>query len=248
MKLSRALFCGLSALAVAACRQPDARPPMADPQRPTEAPAHTPDLAPEQLQALAFRTAWGGPPPIEIPAKDEDGEGQTIQNSKLVDLGQGRWALISEGQGGEGHVSSGSLSIHYLRRTADGFERIGAWPEIGVGGTWGAPPQWEVRTDLTPSPAITAQAGGTWQGYTCTWGQLIELTPERPIVRAGQLKMNFDSSGALGDSGQSYEGRLVPGRVGQTFKLDYENSDNDVTYALAGQTYDPVNAPDLPWC
>ena len=131
---------------------------------------------------------------------------RTYRSGKLVPLGNARFALITGGQGSEGHVHAGSLAVHYLTRTADGFERTGSWPGLLVSGTWGAPPDWSIRTDLTPSPTLVVEAGGTWQGYTCSWAHLVELTPTRPVIRVDQISTGYGSGGALGDAGESVEG------------------------------------------
>ncbi|QIF81646.1 MULTISPECIES: hypothetical protein [Brevundimonas] len=208
-------------------------------------------LTPDQLTALAFRTAWGGPPPIER----EEGTGnqtdtRTYRSGKLIALEGGRYALISDGQGGEGHVNSGSLSIHYLQRTGDSFTRIGSWPGFLVSGTWGAPPEWKIRTDLTPSPALVAEAGGTWQGYTCTWAHVIELTPDKPIVRIDQIPTSYSDGGAREEGEtKSMEGVLIPGQKGKSMRVRYTGDvDATVVYAKVGESYDPVNLPELLTC
>lgn len=163
-------------------------------------------------------------------------------------LGGPRYALVSDGQGDPSHAGAGALSIHYLTRMGDEFERIGAWPDLVISGTFGTPPEWTVRSDLMPSPALVASGGGTWQGYTCSWADVVELTPERPIVRAEGLHLAFDSAGAKGDSGERYKGEIQPGQKGQTFAVRYSNLERPVTYARVGDTYDPVAMPDMPWC
>jgi hypothetical protein len=211
----------------------------------------TDPLTPDQLTALAFRTAWGGPPPIER----EEGTGnqtdtRTYRSGRLIALEGGRYALISDGQGGEGHVSSGSLSIHYLQRTGDSFTRIGSWPEFLVSGTWGASPEWKIRTDLTPSPTLVAEAGGTWQGYTCSWAHVIELTPDKPVVRIDQIPTSYSDGGAREEGKtKSMEGVLIPGQKGKSIRVRYTGDvDATVVYAKVGESYDPVNLPDLLSC
>ena len=208
-------------------------------------------LSADQLTALAFRAAWGAPPPIE---RNETIDGQTehrtYRSGKLVPLDGARFAFISRGQGGEGHVSAGSLSIHYLKRTVDGFERAGSWPAFLISGTWGSPPEWNIRTDLTPSPTLVAEGGGTWQGYTCSWAHVVELTAQRPIVRIDQIGMSYSDGGARVDgSSESLKGVLLPGQRGKTMRVRYTGDvDATVTYAKVGEVYDPVNLPELPSC
>ncbi|MNV10484.1 hypothetical protein D3C71_1010130 [compost metagenome] len=238
------------------CDQPSK--PSASVEAPhVEAPTLAAESAPveplsiDQLTALAFRAAWGAPPPIE---RNETTDGQTehrtYRSGKLIPLDGDRFAFISEGHGGEAHVSAGALAIHYLKRTGDGFERVGSWPAFLVSGTWGSPPEWKIRTDLTPSPTVIAEGGGTWQGYTCSWAHVIELTPQRPVIRIDQIGMSYSDGGARVDgSSKSMEGVLIPGQKGKTMRVRYTGDvDETVTYAKVGEVYDPVNLPDLPSC
>lgn len=250
MRVFPTCLCILAVLGTAACRQRE------EATVPVEA-------ASARLHAQALRAAWGPSANPTIPTQPEQelsdtdridqdrsqqAGGQIIRNSRLVEVGQGRWALISEGVSADPRISAGSLSIHYLRRTEGGFERLAAWPQIVTGGTRGLPPNWAVRQDLTPFAVIVAESGTTAQGRSCNRGELIELTPDRPVVRVNQLKMYFEDFGAPGGTTASFSGRLVPDQVGHSFRIDYEGSQPDVTYVLQGETYKPVDPPDLPWC
>lgn len=208
-------------------------------------------LTSDQLTALAFRTAWGGPAPIErSEGAGNQSDTRTYRSGRLIALDGGRYAFISEGQGGGGHVNAGSLSIHYLQRTGDRFTRIGSWPGFLVSGTFGNPPQWKIRTDLTPSPTLVAEAGGTWQGYSCGWAHVIELTPDKPIVRIDQIATSYSDSGAREEGEtKSMEGVLIPGQKGRSIRVRYTGDvDAIVVYAKVGESYDPVNLLDLPSC
>lgn len=247
------IYLGAVCMVVAACDARETAPEVAAPDAgsaPPEAPTPAPTLSSEQLTALAFRAAWGGPPPIQ---RTETHAGQTdvrtYRSGKLVPLGERRFAFISGGQGGEAHVHAGSIAVHYLTRTEDGFERTGSWPGLLVSGTWGQPPKWSIRTDLTPSPMLVAEAGGTWQGYTCTWAHLVELTASRPIMRVDQIITGYGSGGASGEAGESVDGRILPGRKGETIRVQYTGDRTaTVTYAKVGEVYDPVDLPELPGC
>lgn len=209
-------------------------------------------LTAEQLQALAFRTAWGAAAPItrlESEQGPEEGEERTYRGGTLVRLEGDRYALVSEGYGGEGHVSAGSLSIHYLQRAGDTFTLVGAWPALLVSGTWGNPPEWKIRTDLTPAPTLVAEAGGTWQGYTCTWAHVIELTQDRPVVRIDQVPLTYSDGGAREEKAQSMEGVLIPDQKGRSIQVRYTGDVRaTVTYAKVGDVYDPVKPPKLLTC
>lgn len=254
MKRIRLLVAG--SVILASCDQPPKPTVSAEALR-VEAPLASAESAPveqssaEQLTAMAFRAAWGAPPSIER-AETINGqtERRTYRSGKLVPIGGDQFAFVSDGQGGEAHASAGALAIHYLKRTVTGFERIGSWPGVLVSGSWGSPPEWKIRTDLTPSPTLVAEAGGTWQGYTCTWAHVIELTPQRPVLRIDQIGLSYSDGGAREDGvGRKMEGVLIPGQKGKTMRVRYSGDiDATVTYAKVGEVYDPVDLPDLPSC
>lgn len=248
---TRLAVCAL--VLTAACRQPaepsEAPPPVAPAE--TIAPTSAPAPLPDDAEAAAFRVAWGAAPPVVYRAPDAKADDAPMTYSKgtLTSLGGDRYALVSEGQGGEGHVSAGALAIHYLARGPAGFTRIGAWPDIVDGGTFGNPPQWLIRTDLTPAPALVTESGGTWQGYSCSWSDVVELTPERPILRTDGIPVGYDDSGAKEQGAQDMEGALTPDIKGQSFSVRYSGDRNmTVRYALRGQRYEATTSPDLLTC
>ena len=199
----------------------------------------------------AFQAAWGSASPVTYRAPDAgpDDEPTTYSTGKLIPLGNDRFALVSEGQGGDSHASIGALAIHYLTRTPAGFIRTGAWPNIGGGGVFGAPPQWAVRTDLTPAPALVTTFGGTWQGYSCSSSQLVELTSDRPILRTNAIPIAYDDSGARGQGGEEMTGALAPDIKGQSFSVRYTGDRTaSVRYALRGQRYEATTSPELLTC
>lgn len=253
----------LGALALAACER--AAAPSAPAPKSAEAPEPVPvevvekpaivpavNIDDVQTRAAAFRAAWGSAPPVTFRPKGTDAfEDQTYNKAKLVPVAPDLYALITEGQGGEGHVSAGSLAIHYLKPTAEGFERVGAWPGFLITGTFGNPPQWTIRQDLTTSPALVAEAGGTWQGYSCSWAHVIELTPERPVTRIDQVSTGYSDGGARvdGEKVTDVSGQILAGEKGRTIRVRYTGDRKAVvTYAKVGATYDPVDPPDLPGC
>lgn len=236
-----------SLVVLAACQRPaePAEPASSAPAAPAAVPAPEPDAA------AAFRAAWGAAAPAtwRAPEAGPDAEARRFTQGRLIPLGGDRFALVSEGQGGDGHVSAGALAIHYLTRTAAGFTRAAGAPLIIEGGTFGAPPQWSLRTDLTPSPAVVTEAGGTWQGYSCSWSDVVELTPQGPVLRADAIPVGYSSGGADPDKPQEVEGALTADVKGRSFAVRYSGDRTaTVRYALAGDRYAPTTTPDLPSC
>jgi len=237
----------LCALAlVTACQRPAEQP-----EAPVAPAAASVVEAAASSEAAAFQAAWGSAAPVTYRAPDAGVDDETMTYSKgtLVPLSGDRFALVSEAQGGDGHVSAGALAIHYLTRTPMGFTRTGAWPNIVGGGTFGAPPKWTVRTDLTPAPALVATGGGTWQGYSCSSSDLVELTPERPILRTDGIPVRYDDGGAKEEGAEEMEGALAPDIKGQSFSVRYSGDRTaTVRYALRGQRYEATTSPDLLTC
>ena len=61
--------------------------------------------------------------------------------------------------------------------------------------------------------------------------------------------LSYPDSTALGDAGESVEGRILPGRKGETIRVRYTGDRTAlVTYARVGEVYDPVDLPELPGC
>jgi hypothetical protein len=260
MKSLTLTVASLAVLALAACQQPaeteqksagNAAVPGPAADAPTLPPANLED--PQQL-ALAFRAAWDRAPPAKAPAPEQSGGGDfTFSAGKLIALGGDRYAFVSNGQGGDGHVSPGAVAIHYLQRTPDGFRRGDATPLIVDGGTFGNPPEWTIQPGLLPAPALIATSGGVWQGYACSGASVVELTPERPVLRADYVRLNYSNGGAVmeGQNAEEMEGRLVPATPGRDFAVQYSGASTArVTWRLAADgTYKPANEPaDLPWC
>jgi hypothetical protein len=247
----------LSLLAVTAgCKRPEKGPEAPSAARPSGAAAPPTAAAPEAppSEVLAFQAAWGAPPPVRraMAGASRRGAEAIYTDGKLVPLGGDLYAFVSTGELSDAaHVDAGVLSIHYLRQTANGLERTGAWPEFLSDGSMGQPPTWVARTDLLPAPAILTTGGGVWQGYACTWSHLVELAPNGPVLRTGVVPMSYDNSGAAMDEkdAETMEGEVVPGVRGRSFVVRYAGDRKaEVTYDLAGATYVAATRPDLLTC
>lgn len=257
--LARLATASLAVLALAACQQPAEEPnagktATAPVTAPVAAPLPAIDLNDPQQLASAFRAAWDRAAPAKAPAPEQSGGGDfTFTGGKLVPLGGERYAFVSDGQGGDGHVSPGAVAIHYLERTANGFRRVDAAPLIVDGGTFGNPPEWTIQQGLLPAPALVATSGGTWQGYSCSGASVVELTPQRPVLRADYVRLYYSNSGAVLDdkAAEEMEGRLVPATPGREFAVQYSGASTArvIWRPSADGTYKPTNEPaDLPWC
>jgi hypothetical protein len=226
---------------------PTATPaPAAAPVPPPAAPVAPPSYTPADLKA-AFAAAFGGPAPaVKIVTRDDQETTLRYRPAKLVPVGAVT-ALISEARSDGCHGCYGELAIHYLTRDGAGFKRVGAWPEISDGGSFGEPPNWSIRTDLFSGPALVADAGGTWQGCTVAYADVIELTPDRPIVRAKRVLITYSDANA---DGNDVDGTLRPIEKDHAFAVDYAGAHKrTVGYVKAGEVYQAARGgPGLPSC
>lgn len=254
-----AFLAGAMALSLMACQQQGAagdEPAVSTGAAEDEVVA--PELSGDEADALAFQAAWEAAAPVTASdprAGDEDDmrwpepvEGSfEFREGRVVQLGTNLYALISSGHvEGAGHATPGALAIHYLRRVDDGFVRVEVPPMFIAGGSAGAPPTFEVRTDLMPAPTVVIESGSTSQGETCVVTDLVELTPSHPVQRA----LDVPTARETADNEGEWAGELQPGRRGRDFAVQYSGaSDARATFVLTDiGTYRGTGEPRLPGC
>lgn len=259
--MTRAALIAALALAagLSACRQPEPAEPAPQPAAPAAAapvapePALAVDVADPKIAAEAFRAAWNASGAVQRKVTSQ-GPARIVayEEGGLIPLGGDRYALISSGNLEDAaHVDSGALAIHYLKRTPTGFERTGAWPEFVWDGSFGNAPSWEPRSDLTTAPAILTTGGGTWQGYTCQWSSLIELTDQGPLVRTASFPTGYSNGGAALDpkDEQEMSATVVADQKGRSFTVRYSGDRTaSVPYSLKAGRFVATSEPDLLTC
>lgn len=200
----------------------------------------------KELLQLAFQSAFGnGATTLTL------GETQYAFKPEAVKWVGGRAVLISGGQGEDCHGCAGTLAVHYLRPGAEGLEVVGAWPQAASGTSGGQPPEWTLRTDLASNPVVETRGGGTFQGYTCSAAQLVELKADAPVIIADGVQLAYSDGGAAIDgSARSISGKIIPGTRDQSFIVTYDGSSAArVTYQRHGQTYEKAKgSPEIPAC
>jgi hypothetical protein len=167
---------------------------------------------------------------------------------RLIRLGD-TLVLVSRAETTPCHACYGALAIHYLQVTPQGLKVTGAWPELLGGSSNGAPPEIALRDDLFDGPALVASGGWTGQGCTMESQDLVELTPDRPVVRAKALLALYHLDDGPGPV-TTVRGAIRPGVRGRSFQIAYSGDRSGVVrYALAGDRYQPVGGPPrLPSC
>lgn len=128
--------------------------------------------------ADAQRAAWGraGSTTYRL-----DNENVTYEGGRLLQTRFGP-VLVAEGRVKQfGHPSPGRVGAFYLKRTPRGFARGRGYEAAVTGGGMGGIGEWGVNTRLAANPVIYAEGGSTGQGITCSFTQLVELTPAGPV-------------------------------------------------------------------
>lgn len=162
-----------------------------------------------------------------------------------------RAVLISGGKGDDCHACAGALAVHYLEPGANGLNVVGSWPVAASGGSFGEPPSWTLRTDLASNPVLQTEGGGTFQGYTCTNAQLVELKPDAPVTIADNVQIHFSDGGAVTDgASEKVDGKILPGTRDQSFTVAYDGTTSaEVVYNKQGDTFQKAKGtPDIPGC
>lgn len=209
-----------------------------------------------ELQA-AFIAAFGHAAPFVVAASGPDfskslqGSRLTYTPSGLEPVAPGIVALISAGTLVEGqcHACHGTLAIHYLKQTGKDFSLLGAWPAIGGGAAYGQAATWSMRDDLDDVPLLITKEDDGGQGCYQTWADLIALTPQRPIVRAGvALATKYVPQTDETAHGYDLKATLVPVERGKVFAAQYSGTERfRVTYVRSGDVY-VAKGKDLPVC
>ncbi len=179
----------------------------------------------DPVRDAMFKAAFGKDAPTmrTIEAQDYSFSPEAVQS-----LGGDMFALISMGQNeNDGHASSGMNAIHYVRKTTSGYIKVGEWFDIGAAATFGAPAlSYGFTNKLGRNAYLVTQAGGTWQGTTCEWTYLTELTPEKPFNSANFASF-YSNSGAVEEGSgkeESIESVIISAIPDKSFAVSFSGS------------------------
>ena len=174
-------------------------------------------LSAERQVDLAFDAVFGkGEREIRVPeqAAYTYGKGRVL----WADFGP---ILIVEGSGEPYPPAVGTLGIFYLRELPGAkFEEVRRWPDAVTGSAMGNPPQWKIRDDVIRGIVIESTGGGVWQGYACSSTTLTELAPNGPRGLV-TFDSHYDSTGAVGEGGESYDGSIANVARNRSFDVRY---------------------------
>jgi len=195
-----------------------------------------------EQQALAFKTVFGKPEPVE---EARDGGFET-KAGKLIWQGDRAVLITVTASEGACHACAGSLGIYYLEPQGDGFRVTGKFPEAVLGDGYGeAPTTWSVSDKFGPVPVIYSEFSWQGQGYTCLQFDLTELRPDKPVRIARVPNFYDDSDTGSEDAKGKIEGKFKTIVPGKSFTLHYAGAATfdetwtlgaDGQYKLAGKT------------
>ncbi|MDC7684061.1 SHOCT domain-containing protein [Asticcacaulis sp. BYS171W] len=198
----------------------------------TSAPAATvTTLSPDQQLRKASEAAFKGQTTLRA------SENVTYTPKHLIAAPFGP-VLISEGKvDNPGHASAGKIAVHYLKPEGDHFTVTKAFLPALESGSFGAVAGTQIRSEFASNPTLETDGGGTWQGYTCSWTTLTELTPDGPVARA-TVPMVYSNSGATDANPVTIEGKITKIVANASFDVTYGGTRSFVDhYVRKGETY-----------
>lgn len=246
---------GATAGAILIQRNPEPQPPIVPPRQEQVVPG-TARQAPEQtLRALppreqlarAFAAAFGRREAARVPVTGENADGGEQVEFRpgillWTDFGP---ALVSEGEVIDAaHVSSGKIAIHYLQPAADTFQVARSFVPAVETGSFGRVGSWRISDAFSSHPVLYAEGGGTWQGHSCSYATLTELTPGG-IVELARFPTHYSDAGAVVTGKPTEIDAEVTNIVrGKSFDVAYSGSRSWTThYERRGGSYVAAGEP-----
>lgn len=176
----------------------------------------------------AFEVAFPNAQRSEAQRKVKD-DTFTFVPLAFIPLSDTRVALISTGANEcTAQACSGLNSVHYLDHAAGQpqypYTLAGEWLDVGITGVVGNPAaRWGWSTEVTNAPVLYTEAGGTWQGHSCTYVVLTELTTKEPVEIA---RFPLEISDAGGETNAvDLKGEITAVEKGKSLTVSYTGSD-----------------------
>lgn len=161
-------------------------------------------------------------------------------------------ALISTGANDcTSQACTGVNSVHYLEHSAGApqypYTLKGEWMDVGMSGVVGNPAsRWGWSSDIADAPVLYTEAGGTWQGRSCTFAILTELTAAEPVEIA-RIPLHM-SDASSEEKVISFDGEIISAEKGKSLTVSYSGSESfqevykrgaDGRFQLEGKTRVP---------
>ncbi|MCF7646820.1 hypothetical protein KQ944_13490 [Bacillus subtilis] len=148
----------------------------------------------------------------------------------FIPLSDTQVALVSTGASDcTSQACSGTNSVHYLEHSAGEpqypYTLKGEWLDVGMSGVMGNPAsRWGWSKEIADAPVLYTEAGGTWQGRSCTFAILTELTAKEPVEIA-RIPLHM-SDASSEDKAASFDGEIVAANKGQSITVSYSGSES----------------------
>ena len=183
--------------------------------------------------ADAQRAAWGRPGSTTYRL---DNENVFYEGGRLLATRFGP-VLVAEGRVKDfGAPSPGRVGAFYLKRTPRGFARGRGYEAAVTGGGMGGIGEWGINTRLAANPVIYTEGGSTGQGITCSFTQLVELTPAGP-VKLVEFQSAFEQDNGTGRP-VATEGNIANIVAGRSFDVIFTGTQPGRDhYVRAGARY-----------
>ena len=200
------------------------------------------EIAPPPLELTtsdAFKMAFG----LNTPSQNTMLNDMKYSVGKLVDVGDEK-VLVSIGSGDLPHANGGIVRMDYFKPNNDVFEYQPKLNKTVESGSFGQIGDWGVNYKLGTNPVVFIEGGGTWQGTTCSFTTLVELTPNGANEVFNALT-SFSNDGAVESGGDNLEGKITNIQKGKSFDVVYTGTKNiTVHYEKHGGKYETATDVD----
>lgn len=175
----------------------------------------------------AFTAAFPGAQRNEA-VKQVGEDSYTFVPLAFVPLSDSLVALVSTGSNEcIGQACSGLNAVHYLSHEPGKlrypFAVKGEWLDLGAVGVVGNPAlRWGWTDRIADAPVLYTEAGGTWQGRSCSYAVLTALTPAGP-VQIARIPTGFSDAGTEGGE-PGVDGTITAAEKGASFTVSYSGS------------------------
>ncbi|MDM7850880.1 hypothetical protein [Pseudochrobactrum kiredjianiae] len=148
----------------------------------------------------------------------------------FIPLSDTRVALISTGANEcTSQACSGLNTVHYLEHSAGApqypYTLKGEWMDVGMTGVVGNPAiRWGWSANIADAPVLYTEAGGTWQGRSCTYAILTELTESKPVEIA-RIPLHM-SDASSEEKAIKYDGEITDAEKGRSLTVSYSGTES----------------------
>ena len=206
-----ALALGLAGCGVQVPKQPEARTAHKARTKATATPVALPS-DPRARLAAAVRAV---PAATDVYRFDGD--------DKLIEAPFGPVLLRHGHVPDAGHGQNGVVAAYYLRPQGSGFALAKAFPEAVETGSFGDLGEWSVSNAYAAVPTLVVEGGGTWQGCTVSFTDLVALRPGGPVTLAS-VPTFYDDSGMVETGAQQLEGTITDIVPETSFTVRYKGT------------------------